>query len=94
MLFRAELIAFSFLDLITKQARLNATVRAFLLVLVISSFPVILEGVGEEGQNEVNRGQLTRVGVLSINNIIRLQQCARCAWLLSREYFLVMARHY
>ena len=57
MLFRAELIAFSFLDLITKQARLNATVRAFLLVPVISSFPVILEGVREEGQNEVNRGQ-------------------------------------
>ena len=44
-----------------------------MLVLVISSFPVILEGVGEEGQNEVNRGQLTRVGVLSINNIIWLQ---------------------
>ena len=55
---------------------------------------MILEGVGEEGQNEVSRGQLTRVGVLSINNIIWLQQCARCTWLLSREYFLVMARHY
>ena len=38
---------------------------------------MILEGVGKEGQNVVNRGQLTRVGVLSkpiliiiINNII------------------------
>ena len=57
--------------------RLNATVRVFLLVLFISSFPVILEGVGKEGQNVVNRGQLTGVSVLSkpiliiiINNLI------------------------
>ena len=34
MLFHVELIAFSFLDLISKQARLNATVRAFLFVKV------------------------------------------------------------
>ena len=34
MLFHVELIAFSFLDLISKQARLNATVRGFLFVKV------------------------------------------------------------
>ena len=32
MLFRVELIAFSFLDLISKQARLTATLAAFLLI--------------------------------------------------------------
>ena len=40
---------------------------------------MILEGVGKEGQNVVNRGQLTGVGVLSINNIIWLYRYVHAA---------------
>ena len=37
ILFRVELIASSFLDLIFKQARLNAAVSGFLLLLILSN---------------------------------------------------------
>ena len=39
MLFRVELIASSFLDLISKQVRLNAAIRSFLfdIITIVSS---------------------------------------------------------